>query len=68
MIAEYQNVESDVIARLWEIVHLIADNPDFQTEFIRSAYAVFLMEIHDLGYLDDGSYLLFMREIHPTYY
>ena len=68
MIAEYKNIEADIIARIWEIVHLIAEDPELQTDFIRSAYAVFLMEVHDLGYLDDGMYLLFMREIHPTYY
>ena len=68
MIAEYQNVETDVISRLWEIVRLIAGHADLQTDFIRSAYAVFVIEMHDLGYLEDGMYLLFLREIHPTYY
>ena len=68
MIAEHKNVELDVIARLAEVARLIDENPDLQTDFIRGAYAVFILEMHDLGYLDDESFLLFMRAIHPTYY
>lgn len=68
MTAEHYEVEADVIARLGEVCKMIKENAELQTEFIRSAYAVFMMEMHDLGYLEDASYLFFMRTIHPTYY
>ena len=61
-------VEADIVARLAEVARLIEGEPSLQTNFIRGAYAVFITEVHDLGYLEDASYLLFMRAICPEYY
>lgn len=54
--------------RLVEIAHMIADCPDLQTPTYRQGYTLFAMELHDLGYIDDELYLLFIRAIYPEYY
>ena len=68
MTDDYFDIEADIVQRLTEVAKMIAENPDLQTDFIRGAYAVFIMEMYDLGYLEDASYLLFMKLICPTYY
>ena len=68
MTDDHYNVEVDLVVRLAEVAKMIDENPDLQTDFIRGAYAVLMMEMHDLGYLEDASYLLFMKAICPSYY
>ncbi len=65
---DYSDVETDIVTRLAEVARMIDEDPSLQTDFIRGAYVVFMTEMHDLGYLEDASYLLFMRTICPTYY
>ena len=65
---DYSDVEADIVARLAEVARTIDGDPSMQTEFIRGAYAVLITEMHGLGYLEDASFLLFMRAIHPEYY
>ena len=68
MTDDHYNVEVDLVVRLAEVAKMIDENPDLQTDFIRGAYAVLMMEMYDLGYLEDASYLLFMKAICPSYY
>ena len=65
---DYSDVETDIVTRLAEVAQMIEKDPSMQTEFIRGAYAVLITEMHGLGYLEDASFLLFMRAIHPEYY
>lgn len=65
---DYYDIEADLKVRLANVAQMIENDPSMQTGFIRGAYAVFVTEMHDLGYLEDASYLLFMRAIHPEYY
>ena len=65
---EHFDVESDLIARFAEVARMINEDPDLQTDFNRYAYALMLIEMHDLGYIEDADYLLFLRAICPAYY
>ena len=68
MMADYFDVQADLLERLREVSRMIAHEPDLQTDLIRCGYAIFVIEMHDLGYLEDGAYLYFLREICPSYY